>query len=130
MAGQSRRAGKTERVPQRVENAAQYMHASSEGPRRGFVPQMPNIQGNTRQGQPPFSDRQNAANQVPLYPYQQQNYRFQQQMTGAQRGYRVPVAPAQMTEPKKKNHALWIVLAILLVAGLGTGGGTPGILSA
>ena len=83
MAGQKRRTGKTEQVPQRVENAAQYMHASSAGPRRGFVPQMPNMQANARQGQPQIPERQNTANQAPLYPYQPQDYSFQQQMTGA-----------------------------------------------
>ncbi len=122
MAGQKRRTGKTEQVPQRVENAAQYMHASSAGPRRGFVPQMPNMQANVRQGQPQIPERQNTANQAPLYPYQPQDYSFQQQMTGAQRGYRIPTATVQATKPKKKNHALLIVLALLLIAGLGTGG--------
>ena len=120
MAGEKRRSGKGEPIPQRVENAAQYMHDSS-GLRRGYVPQAPGQGAYTGNGQQ-NTGRQAPAGQVPLYPYQQQNYSFQQQMTGAQRGYRVSSAPAEPQKKKGKGKVLLAVLAVLLVAGLGVGG--------
>ena len=120
MAGQNRRSGKSEPIPQRVENAAQYMHDSS-GLRRGYVPQAPGpgaYMGNGQQN----TGRHARNGQAPLYPYQQQDYGFQQQMTGAGRGYRVSSVSPEPQPKKKSGRALLIVLALLLVAGLGTGG--------
>lgn len=129
-----------ERIPQRVEHAAQNMNASS-GPRRGYIPNQaggnPNYQA---QGQPYYQPGQNymppqqpAQQQMPGaqpmnragYPQiQQQPYygNTQSSFTGAHRGFVYPQA-AQAQPPKKKKHTGLIaaILSILLIAGLGTG---------
>lgn len=132
MADQTRRrrsAQQQEQIPQRVENAAQNMYASSSGPRRGYVPG-----GNTPTG---GNWQQNGWNQTARQPgtqqtgaqtpylngynYQQPYYGTQSQMTGAQRGYRTQGTPPPQQQ-KQKNHAVTVIIVLLVLAALGTGG--------
>ncbi len=134
MANQTRkpRSARNEQIPQRVDNAAQNMYASS-GPRRGYIPGgyaqtgMPYQQN----GQDP-NGWQTGGQQTGMpaaYPnwfdYQQSYGGTQSQMTGAQRGFRMqPPSPPpdQKHKQKKKSHAVAVVAVLLVVAALGTGG--------
>ncbi len=145
-------ARQADRIPPRVENAAQNMNAAS-GPRRGYVPeayatgrQQPvsgYAQATGRQqpmpGYAQATGRQPAMNVQPGYQpgpnaYQQPVYQQtasqqsfytgqQAKMTGAQRGFRVTTPPPP-PKPKKKKRSpvLAVVLIVFLVAGLATGG--------
>ena len=132
MANQTRRprSARNEQVPQRVENAAQNMYASS-GPRRGYVPG-----GYAPTGTPYQQTGWDQTARQPMgqqtgtqVPYQQrfdyqQAYGQQSQMTGAQRGFRMQMTPPpeQKRKQKKKGHAIAIISVLLVLAALGTGG--------
>lgn len=125
MQGQDKPRKTEQSIPGRVENAAQFMHASS-GYRRGYIPDVrvqngpeknishQNVQRNGMQ--------QASAGTDPRQQAYQQNYAFQQQTTGAQRGYRIPPAPPAEHKPAKKHRGLLAFLVFVLIAGLGTGG--------
>ena len=131
MADQARRrrsAGRNEQIPQRVENAAQNMYASS-GPRRGYVPggyaptgapyQQPGGWNQPGGQIPPQMGNQPYPNNG--FGYGQNYNGMQSRMTGEQRGFRMQ-APLPPQAPKKKSHAgAWIAL-LLVLAGLGAGG--------
>lgn len=139
----SGRGGQNDRIPQRVEQAAQAMssNASSSGPRRGYIPETPvsfrpsqapqnGWQQNPGQAYPP----QNGWTQTGIQQRaQQQTQNFNSNpntgngyhpVTGAQRGYYVPAPVQTPQKPKrKKSHSVAAVIAaLLLFAGLGTGG--------
>ena len=125
-----RRSERNEQIPQRVENAAQNMYASS-GPRRGYVPGGYALTGTTGQenGWAQTGNQtggQQSNSQMPYtggYSSQQPYGGMQSQMTGAQRGYRVQtIPPQQQQQKKKKNHAVAVIVVLLVLAGLGTGG--------
>ncbi|MBR3502984.1 MAG: VanW family protein, partial [Clostridia bacterium] len=123
-----RRSARNEQIPQRVENAAQNMYASS-GPRRGYVPggyaptgtaPQPNGWDQTgRQpgGQPSDTQRTYTGG----YGYQQQYGASQSQMTGAQHGFRMQAATPPPPK-KKKSHAAAVIIVLLVLVALGTGG--------
>ena len=125
-----RRSERNEQIPQRVENAAQNMYASS-GPRRGYVPggYAPTGTAGQQYGWDQTGNqtgRHQTSAQMPYtggYSYQQPYSGTQSQMTGAQRGYRVQtVPPQQQQQKKKKSHAVTVIVVVLVLAGLGTGG--------
>ena len=122
----SGKAGKSNQIPQRVEQAAQSMASqASSGPHRGY---RPGTSGGYRT-QPTQNGwnqaAQNTWQQIPQQqPYIQRPYGESNQhpVTGQQRGYFVPAAP-QPPKKKKKAHKLAVVMIVLVIlAGLGTGG--------
>ena len=122
----SGKAGKSNQIPQRVEQAAQSMASqASSGPHRGY---MPGTSGGYRT-QPTQNGwnqaAQNTWQQIPQQqPYIQRPYGESNQhpVTGQQRGYFVPAAP-QPPKKKEKAHKLAVVMIVLVIlAGLGTGG--------
>lgn len=138
MANQTRRprsSGRNEQIPQRVENAAQYMQSSS-GPYRGYIPG--GYAPNSQQYPPrPMMNNQQQTGSVPnrgmpQAPFQngyaqtgqQPYYGMQSQMTGAQRGYRMQNDPKSKRPPEKKKTTglIALIAAFVLLAGLGTGG--------
>ena len=132
MANQTRRTRRerNEQIPQRVENAAQNMYASS-GMQRGYIPGGYAQTGTAQQqngwgqaAQQPMGQQSGA--QMPYqqrYDYQQA-YGQQSQMTGAQRGFRMQMTPPpeQKRKQKKKGHAIAVISVLLVLAALGTGG--------
>ena len=121
--GRRRRANNENRIPQRVENAAQNMQASS-GPRRGYIPQdtgqMNAVMGGWQQTgqQAPVQGGYYAAQQ-PQQPY----FNGQASYIGSQRGYVMTQAPnTKPQKPKKKHTGLIVFAVIVLLAALGTGG--------
>ena len=125
-----RRSAQQEQIPQRVENAAQNMYASS-GPRRGYVPggYTPNSgtwqqNGWNQTAQQPGAQQTSPQTPYPNgYSYQQPHGGSQSQMTGAQRGYWTQATlPPQQPKQKKKKHAAAVIIVLLVLAGLGAGG--------
>ena len=106
--GRRRRANNENRIPQRVENAAQNMQASS-GPRRGYIPQdtgqMNAVTGGWQQTgqQAPVQGGYYAAQQ-PQQPY----FNGQASYTGSQRGYVMTQAPNTKPQKPKKKHTGFI----------------------
>lgn len=120
LAGRTRSGKSDHGIPQRVEEAAQYMQASS-GSRRGYVPDVRPREDRAAPGPTPSADRNiNIPQDAFSSPYG-----FPQQMTGAQRGYQMPppVSPVS-AGPAAKGHSsiLKTFLILLVLAGLGTGG--------
>ena len=112
-----------DRIPQRVENAAQSMaDQASSGPRRGYIPPDP---GRMHAAQP---TRQNTGmNQsVPPVYYTsnpgQPAYPNQHPVSGNQRGYIMPPVQQQAPRQKKKHTGIVVTIAVLLIAALGAGG--------
>ena len=111
------------RIPQRVENAAQSMadHASS-GPRRGYIP--PDT-GRMQQTATRGNWQNTGMNPQTPPVYYSQNpsaYPGQNSFTGNQRGFIIPPAQIHPPKQKKKHTALITFVVILLLAALGTGG--------
>ena len=116
------KGGDNGRIPQRVENAAQSMQASS-GPRRGYIPP------DTGRTQPVYGGWQQNGQMHPQSGYyggqnpQQPYYTGQSRTTGSQRGFIMPSAQNPQAQKKKKGRTGFAVIAVLLVlAALGTGG--------
>lgn len=119
----SKRRRTENRIPQRVENAAQSMAAQAfSGPRRGYIPPDP---GRT---QPSQGTWQNTGINQPVQPgsYTQNRtqtpYPVQQPMTGSQRGFIMPPVQKQPPKNRKSHKGLVCFIIVLLLAALGTGG--------
>ena len=121
------RSARNEQIPQRVENAAQNMYASS-GPRRGYIPggYTQPVQGRQQPGQWNQTGMQPGVRPAgPQAPYPNgYGYQQQQQFTGAQRGFRVQPPPQEPMPGRKrrKGHAAAVTAIVLVLAALGTGG--------
>ena len=100
-----------DRIPQRVENAAQSMvNQASSGPRRGYIP---TDSGRVTQAQGGWNSSQNA---------QQHYYAGQSPVTGSQRGFIMPSGGDSKPKQKKKHTGLIVFAVVMLLAALGTGG--------
>ena len=118
MAGNRQSSGNTpgngSRIPQRVENAAQFMmNQDSSGPRRGYIPPESSRTAQTH------GNRQQTGRQVAA---QDVFYTAQSPVTGSQRGFIMSAGQTASPKKKKKHTGLAVFLVILLLAGLGTGG--------
>ena len=118
----SNRRRDEKRIPERVENAAQYMASqASSGPRRGYIPPDP-VRMNTSQG-PWQNTGLNQPVQTGYYAQQQaqNSYPGQYPISGSQRGFIMP--PVKKTPEKAKSHkGLICFVIIFLLAALGAGG--------
>lgn len=111
------------RIPQRVENAAQSMndHASF-GPRRGYIPPDPGrVQGQSPSRQ---NERINPPAQPGYYTQKQGQSAYQNQypMSGSQRGFIVPPMQTPPSGKKKKHTGLIAAIAVVLIAAIAVGG--------
>lgn len=117
MAGQNRRNGGTEnRIPERVENAAQSMMSNASfGPRRGYIPPE-----KVRPQPVPPQWTQNSRQPGPQQPY----YDARTAVSGNQRGFMMTPPPsAQPPKGHQKRRTGIIAAAVIaLLAILGTGG--------
>ena len=136
-----RRRRMDQRIPQRVEQAAQSMADASSGPRRGYIPPdtgriqearnpgmnypngqqaaAPNQGMNYGNGQQPAGNGYYAGQNM-----QQGGWYGQENLNGARRGYVMPNGQVTLQKPKQKKRHTGIAVAavLLLLAALGTGG--------
>ena len=115
------------RIPQRVENAARSMNNQApSGPHRGYVPGSPDTFRPPQQNSWPYTGAYTDPRAShPYYSQQtQQPYpgKDPQQYSGGQRGFIMPPPAAHSAKHKRKSPFLTVLLVMLILAGLGTGG--------
>ncbi len=120
------RRNRNNRIPDRVENAAQsMMNQAPSGSHRGYIPGTQGMYtapgpGNQQGSQAYPPEYQNFPQQA---PYAQMPYNGNGQPAGGgQRGFMMPPSQPPKKEKKKRGRTFAVIAVILLLAGLGTGG--------